>query len=309
MKVGLIGVGKMGSGIGMNILNAGHDLVAHDIRVERVEPLVEAGASQANSPRELAQSCEVVFTSLPGPQEVEEVALGDKGLLEGMQAGKTYFDLTTNSPTLVRRIHKVFLERGVDMLDAPVSGGPWGAASGRMAIWIGGDKEAFEHRLSLLQTMGDEITYLGPSGAGVTAKLVHNCTGFVLYATLAETFSMGIKAGLEPDILFETLRKGMLGRRPLFDCLVRNFLPSSYDAADFDLELAVKDVRLATELGAELDVPMQLANYTLAELKAGVARGWGEKDARASMLLQLERAGLEPLKVSKERIEEILNES
>ena len=309
MKVGLIGVGKMGRGIGMNILNAGHALVAHDIRGERVEPLVEAGASQVNTPRELAQSCEVVFTSLPGPQEVEKVALGDGGLLEGMEAGKTYFDLTTNSPSLVRRIHKVFLERGVDMLDAPVSGGPWGAASGRMAIWIGGDKAAFEHRLPLLQTMGDEITYLGASGAGVTAKLVHNCTGFVLYATLAETFSMGIKAGLEPDILFETLRKGMLGRRPLFDCLVRNFLPSSYDAADFDLELAVKDVRLATELGAELDVPMHLANYTLDELKAGVARGWGEKDARASMLLQLERAGLEPLKVSKERIEEILNES
>lgn len=309
MKVGLVGVGKMGSGIGMNILHAGHDLMAHDIRAERVDPLIEAGASPAKNPRELAQSCEVVFTSLPGPQEVEEVALGENGLLEGLEAGKTYFDLTTNSPTLVRRIHKVYLEHGVDMLDAPVSGGPWGAASGRMAIWIGGDKAAFEHRLSLLQTMGDEITYLGPSGAGVTAKLVHNCTGFVLYATLAETFSMGIKAGLEPDVLFETLRKGMLGRRPLFDCLVRNFLPSSYDAADFDLELAVKDVRLATELAQELDVPMHLANYTLSELKAGVARGWGEKDARASMLLQLERAGLEPLNVSKERIEEILNQS
>ena len=197
-------------------------------------------------------------------------------------------------------------ERGVDMLDAPVSGGPWGAASGRMAMWIGGDEAAYQRHLPLLETMGDEICYLGPSGSGVIAKLVHNCTGFVLYATLAETFSMGIKAGLEPDVLWETLRKGMLGRRPLFDCLYRNFLPSNYDTADFDLELAVKDVRLATELAAELDVPMRLANHTLDELKSGVARGWGSKDARVSMLLQLERAGLEPLAVSKERIEEIL---
>ena len=308
MRVGLIGVGKMGSGIGMNILQAGHDLIVHDIVPERTEPHIEAGASRADCPREVALSSDVVFTSLPGPDEVEEVALGKDSLLEGLKAGHAYFDLTTNSPTVVRRIHKTFLEHGLHMLDAPVSGGPWGAASGRMAMWIGGDETVYKQHLPLLEAMGDEISYLGASGAGVTAKLVHNCTGFVLYTTLAETFSMGIKAGLEPDILWKTLRTGMLGRRPLFDCLWRNFLPSNYDNADFDLELAVKDVRLATELGEELDVPMQLANHALSELQAGVARGWGAKDARISMLLQLERAGLEPLRVSKERIEEILGE-
>ena len=309
MKVGLIGVGKMGTGIGMNILRAGYDLVVHDIRPERTEPHLEAGASRADSPREVAASSDVIFTSLPGPDEVEEVSLGENGLMQGVTAGKTYFDLTTNSPSLVRRLHGIFLERDVHMLDAPVSGGPWGAASGQMAIWIGGDESVFNTHLPLLGTMADEISYLGPSGAGVTAKLVHNCTGFVLYATLAETFSMGIKAGLEPDILWETLRKGMLGRRPLFDCLWRNFLPSNYDAADFALELAVKDVRLATDLAAELDVPMHLANHTLEELKKAVERGWGSKDARISMLLQLERAGLEPLAVSQERIEEIMRDA
>lgn len=195
------------------------------------------------------------------------------------------------------------------MFDAPVSGGPWGAASGKMAMWVGGDEAIYKTHLPLLETMGDEISYLGPIGSGVTAKLVHNCTGFVLYATLAETFSMGIKAGLEPEILWETLRKGMLGRRPLFDCLSRNFLPSNYESADFALELAVKDVRLATDLAAEMDVPMALAEHTLEELKRGVERGWGSKDARISMLLQLERAGLEPLSVSPERIEDIIENS
>ena len=240
MKVGLIGVGKMGTGIGMNILKGGHELVVHDIRPERTAAHIEAGAKRADSPCELARSSDVVFTSLPGPEEVEEVALGKNGLLEGLKSGQTYFDLTTNSPTVVRRLNGIFLEHGIAMLDAPVSGGPWGAASGKMSIWIGGDKAAYEQHLPILQTMGDEISYLGPSGAGVIAKLVHNCTGFVLYATLAETFSMGVKAGLEPDVLWETLRKGMLGRRPLFDCLYRNFLPSNYDSPDCRARLGLE---------------------------------------------------------------------
>lgn len=309
MRVGLIGIGKMGTGIGMNILKAGHELVVHDIIPERTTPHVDAGARRADSPRELAVASEVVFTSLPGPQEVEAVSLGQDGLLESLKPGQAYFDLTTNSPTLVRRLHGIFLQRDVAMFDAPVSGGPWGAASGKMAIWVGGDEDIFKRHLPLLHTMGDEISYLGPSGSGVTAKLVHNCTGFVLYTTLAETFSMGIKAGLEPEILWKTLRKGMLGRRPLFDCLSRNFLPSNYESADFALELAVKDVGLATDLGAEMEVPMPLAEHTLEELKKAVERGWGSKDARISMLLQLERAGVEPLSVSPERIQDIIENS
>ena len=137
MRVGLIGVGKMGAGIGMNILEAGHDLVVHDIVTERTAPHVQAGARRADSPRELALSSDVVFTSLPGPQEVEEVSLGRDGLAESLEAGQAYFDLTTNSPSLVRRLNDIFLQRNVPMFDAPVSGGPWGAASGKMAMWVG----------------------------------------------------------------------------------------------------------------------------------------------------------------------------
>ena len=306
MRVGFIGLGKMGSGIAMNLLGDGHQLVVHDLGRELATAHLEAGASWADSPREAAASSEVVFLSLPGPQEVERAALGAGGLIEGAHPGQVCFDLTTNSPTLIRRLHGIFLEREVDFLDAPVSGGPWGAASRRMAIWVGGRESAYQRHLDLLQSLGDEVFYIGPSGAGVIAKLVHNCTGFVLYATLAETFSVGIKAGLEPDVLWQALRQGVLGRRPLFDCLVRNFLPGHYDPPDFALELAAKDVGLAVELGTELGVPMALADRTLEDLRAAVERGWGGRDARAAMLLQLERAGLDPLEVPEERIEAMM---
>ena len=307
MRVGLIGVGTMGSAIGMNILRAGYELVVHDIRPQQVAPHREAGAIVADSPNQLAQLCEVVLTSLPGPEEVEAVSCGSRGLLQGIGDGKAYFDLSTSSPALARRLHAEFLARNADMLDAPVSGGPYGAASGRLAMWIGGREQAYLRHRDLLESIGDEIWYVGESGAGSIAKLVHNCAGFIMYAALAETFSMGIKAGLAPDVLWQTVRKGLHGRRPMFDSMARNFLPSSYDDADFRLELGAKDVSLATELAAEHGVPMALAAHALEELQAALARGWADKDARVSMLLQLERAGLEPLSVSAERIAEIMN--
>ena len=305
MKVGFIGLGKMGAGIAMNLLKGGHELVVHDLVEELAVTHRQAGARWADSPREVAAATDVVFTSLPGPAEVEAVVLGADGLIRGGRAGQAYFDLSTNSPASIRRLHATLLESGIDLLDAPVSGGPWGAVSGRMAIWVGGDEAAYQRHLPLLQTIGDEVCYLGPSGSGVIAKLVHNCTGFVLYATLAETFSMGVKAGIAPDALWQALRQGVLGRRPLFDCLIRNFLPGNYEPPDFALELAAKDVGLAVALAEEIDVPMALAEHTLADLRAAVDRGWGSRDARAAMLLQLERAGLEPLAVPPERIEAI----
>lgn len=308
MKIGLIGVGKMGTPIGLHILKAGHQLTVHDIRPDQLSPHIAAGALVANSPREVADQSDVVLTSLPGPQEIDAVNQGANGLLSALTNGKTYFDLSTSSPTQVRELHTAHLESGVDMLDAPVSGGPYGAESGKLSIWVGGSREAFDKYLPLLQTIGDEVSHVGESGAGSIAKLVHNCAGFVMYAGLAEVFSLGIKAGLPADMLWQTVRKGLNGRRPLFDCLARNFLPGQYDDVDFSLALAEKDCRLAIELADELSIPMQLAEDAHGELKSALQRGWGDRDARVSMLLQLERAGLEPLQISPETIAEILDD-
>ncbi len=140
----------------------------------------------------------MIFTSLPGPPEVEAVALGPNGLLAGMKPDTAYFDLSTNSPTVVRRINAAFAEKNVYMLDAPVSGGPRGAASGRLALWIGGDEQQFNRHKKVLDAIGDAARYIGPIGAGSVAKLVHNCAGYAIQTCLAEVFTMGVKAGVEP---------------------------------------------------------------------------------------------------------------
>lgn len=306
MKVGFIGLGTMGSGMALNTLKGGYELVVHDINRDAAAPHLEAGATWADTPRQVMEASEVVFTSLPGPPEVQAVALGEHGLLHGVRPGKVYFDLSTDSPTLIRRIHEVFAKMGAHVLDAPVSGGPRGARSGRLAIWVGGDRAIYEQYKHVLDAIGDKAYYVGPIGAGAIAKLVHNCTGYILQTAMAETFSMGIKAGVDPLVLWQAVRQGALGRRQTFDSLTEHFLPGHFDPPDFALRLARKDVSLATEVGREFNVPMRLANLTLEELTEALNRGWGQRDSRVAMLLQEERAGID-VRVPPEQIQEILD--
>jgi 3-hydroxyisobutyrate dehydrogenase len=306
MKVGFIGLGTMGSSMALNTLKGGHELVVHDINRDAVALHLETGAAWADTPQQVMEASEVVFTSLPGPPEVQAVALGDNGLLRGVSAGKAYFDLSTSSPTLIRHIHEVFAEKGAYVLDAPVSGGPRGARSGRLAIWVGGDRAIYDKYKPVLDAIGDKPYYVGPIGSGSIAKLVHNCTGYILQTALAETFSMGIKAGVDPLVLYQAVRHGALGRRQTFDGLTEHFLPGRFDPPDFALRLARKDVSLAVEVGREFEVPMRLANLTYAELTEALNRGWGQRDSRVAMLLQEERAGID-VHVPQEKIQEILD--
>ncbi len=305
MRVGFIGLGLMGNHMATNVQKGGHDLVVHDLRAEAAKPHISAGAKWADSPKQVAEMSDVVFTSLPAPPDVESVALGDHGILPGLGRGKAYFDLSTNSPTVVRRIHKLFAERGVHMLDAPVSGGPRGAKSGKLAIWVGGDEEVFTRHKPVLDAMGDQATYIGPIGAGSIAKLVHNCAGYAVQTALAEVFTMGVKAGLEPAALWKAVRKGANGRQRLYDRLGDNYLQNRYEPPSFALRLAHKDVSLATAVGREHGVPMRLCDLTLMEMTEALNRGWGERDSRVSMLLQNERSGVQ-IKVDEARVKEIL---
>jgi len=308
MRVGFIGLGLMGNHMATNIQKGGHDLVVHDLRPEAAKPHLSAGAKWADSPKQVAEATDVVFTSLPAPPDVEAVALGERGILAGLAHGKAYFDLSTNSPTVVRRIHKLFAERGAHMLDAPVSGGPRGARSGKLAIWVGGDEEVFTRHKPVLDAMGDQATYIGAIGAGSIAKLVHNCAGYAVQTALAEVFTMGVKAGLEPAALWKAVRKGANGRQRLYDRLGDNYLQNKYEPPSFALRLAHKDVSLATAVGREHGVPMRLCELTLMEMTEALNRGWGERDSRVSMLLQNERAGV-PIKVDEARVKEILEKA
>jgi 3-hydroxyisobutyrate dehydrogenase-like beta-hydroxyacid dehydrogenase len=192
------------------------------------------------------------------------------------------------------------------MLDSPVSGGPGGAASGKMAIWVGGDEQIFNRHKSVLDAMGDQAAYIGPIGAGSIAKLVHNCTGAIMNIALAEVFTMGIKAGVDPVDLWEAVRQGATGRVRTFDRLGNKFLTGQHDPADFALRLLHKDVGLAVGLGREVGVPMRLANMAYEELTEAMNRGWGTRNSTVGQLLQVERAGIPPLAADPKRIAAVL---
>jgi 3-hydroxyisobutyrate dehydrogenase len=293
MNLGFIGLGTMGRHMAANLIKAGHTLVVNDIRQDAAAPHVKSGARWAATARAVAEASDVVFTSLPAPADVEAVALGDNGLLAGLSPGKVYFDLSTNAPAVVRRLHGLFAERRIAMLDAPVSGGPRGAESRKLALWVGGDEAIFTKYKPVLDAIGDQAYYVGPIGAGSVAKLVHNCAGYVIQTALAEVFTMGVKAGVDPLALFKAVRQGAGGRARTFDRLIDQFLPGRFEPAAFALRLAHKDVSLATALGREHKVPMRLASITLEEMTEALNRGWGERDSRVAMLLQEERAGVE----------------
>ena len=307
MKVGFIGLGTMGSSMAYNALQGGNEMVVHDIRREAATPHLEAGAVWADTPREVAEASEIVFTSLPGPVEVEAVSLGDEGLFQGLSEGKVYFDLSTSTPNLIRRIHEEGAARGIHVLDAPVSGGPRGARTRNLAIWVGGDKDVFDRCKPVLDAIGDKAYYVGPIGCGAVAKLVHNCAGYMIQCAMAEVFTMGVKAGVEPMALWQAVRKGATGRRGPFEGLAEHLLPGKFDPPDFALRLARKDVDLAVGVGREYDVPMKMATIALQELTEALNRGWAERDSRVAMLLQEERAGVE-VRVDEEELRQALEE-
>jgi 3-hydroxyisobutyrate dehydrogenase-like beta-hydroxyacid dehydrogenase len=306
MKIGFIGLGMMGSGMASNLQKAGNQLVVHDLTRQAASKHLNAGATWADSPRAVAEACDIVFTSLPTPADVQQVGTGANGLIEGFREGAAWFDLSTNAVDVVRSLHATFTARGIDFLDAPISGGPKGANSGKLAIWVGGDKAVFDKYSTVLSAMGDQAAYIGPIGAGSIAKLVHNASSAAVNVVLSEVFTMGIKAGVEPLALFEAVRQGASGRNRMFDRLADHFLTGSYDPADFALRLLHKDVSLACQLAREVQVPMRLTNMALMELTEALNRGWGARDSRVGSLLQQERAGIPPIAVAPDKIKAVL---
>ena len=191
MQIGFIGLGTMGASMAANLQKAGHNLIVHDVRKDAAVQHLAAGAVWADTPRAVAAAAGVIFTSLPGPREVDEVALGGEGLIEGIARDAAYFDLTTNARATVLKVHQAFARKGAFVLDAPVSGGPRGALTGKLAIWVGGERAAFDRHKVVLGAIGDQPRYIGPIGQATVAKLVHNCTVYAINTALAEAFTMG----------------------------------------------------------------------------------------------------------------------
>src|SRR5258707_3230255 len=198
VTVGFVGLGTMGGRMAANVQSAGFKLIVHDLHRQAASHHLADGAVWADSPAALARQADVIFSSLPEPADVEPVALGPDGLVAGIKPGAAYFDLSTNAPSVVKKINAAFAAKGAHMLDAPVSGGPAGAASRKLAIWVGGDEGAFKAHKAVLDAMGDKAAYIAAIGSATVAKLVHNMSGYAVVWVLAETFAMGVKAGGEP---------------------------------------------------------------------------------------------------------------
>jgi 3-hydroxyisobutyrate dehydrogenase-like beta-hydroxyacid dehydrogenase len=293
MRIGFIGLGNMGGPMALNLIKAGHALTVHDVRREAAEPHLAAGARWADSPAAVAAECELVMTSLPGPKEIDEVALGEGGIIGRIARGTIYADLSTNSPAAIRRLHAAFKEKGVEVLDTPVSGGVPGARNATLAVMVGGDRAAFEKIKPALDAIGDKVSYIGESGAGSVAKLVHNMIAICSTQLLAEAFTMGVKAGVAPEALLKVVQDGAYGQGMLLTgTMPKMVFRGNFDRVTFALKLARKDLGLATEVGRELNVPMPLANLVEQDFLAALAHGLGDKDSTAAVTIQEDRAGV-----------------
>ena len=293
MRIGFIGLGNMGGLMALNLMKAGHTLVVHDVRREAATRHLERGAKWAENPRIAAREAELILTSLPGPAEVEVVALGTDGVLHGASKGAIYADLSTSSPSLIRRIHAVFKEKGIHVLDAPVSGGVIGAERGTLQVMVGGDEELFRRLKPVLEVVGDKVGYMGGIGCGTIAKLVHNLIGICTRMVVAEGFTLGVKAGVRPEALLEAVKGGAFGQGLLLTQVLPEIVfKGDFDTVRFALRLARKDLALATELAREYNVPMATAALAEQTLIEAMARGWGDKDFAAPFMLQEERAGV-----------------
>jgi 3-hydroxyisobutyrate dehydrogenase-like beta-hydroxyacid dehydrogenase len=291
MKIGFIGVGNIGAPIAGQLLKAGHALSVFDLRREAAAGLLAAGAQWADSPAALASECEIVATCLPGPPEMERVALGPEGIAAHIRPGSLYIDHTTNAPALVRRVHALLAEKNVAMLDAPVSGGMEGAQTRDLLVMAGGDPAAFERARPLLDAIAKRVMYTGGIGTGSIAKIMHNSATFTLDLVMAECWTTAVKAGIDAATIVKVFNEAALGHQ--MNLKVR--LPATYLRGDFDprfsLALARKDLGLALQLARETETPMRLAAICEAEMAEAMARGWGDRDASIFLTLQEERAG------------------
>ena len=256
MKVGFIGLGRMGHPMAANILKAGYELTIHDLRREIGHDLETAGARWGDTPRETAVRTDVLLTCLPSASAAEEVALGDDGVFAGLGRGAVYVDTGTHPPAFMRRISGIGQARDIRVLDAPISGGVVGARDATLTIFIGGLEEDLERVRPLLETIGRKIVYIGPAGSGNTIKLINNLMLFVNYLGACEGVAMGIRAGIEPQLLLDVIVPSM-GQSRIFEHAFAAFL--NREAIGGTTDLAVKDTQMGVELAEELGVPVEVA--------------------------------------------------
>ncbi len=305
MNIGMIGLGNMGSGMADNLMKAGYSLTVWARRPEAAKPFIEKGAIWADNPKDVAEVSEIVCTCVSGPKDVESLAIGKDGIIEGIQPGGVYIDFSTIPPGVARKIYKAFNEKSAHVLDAPISGGPPLAWAGKLAVMAGGDKDIFERCRPVLNVIGDRVGYAGEIGSGCICKNIQVAMLYSHQLLISECMTLGVKAGVKPVALWKAFKDSVVGSGELWrQTLPDTVFQNRFEPPSMPLRLALKDMDQATALGREYYVPLPLINMTLQELLESSNRGWGEKDVRISMLLEAERAGGVDISISLEEMEE-----
>jgi len=282
-RVGFAGLGIMGAAMAGNLLEAGHDLVVHNRTRIKAEQLTQYGALVADSPREVAELSDISITMLPGPSEVEEVVAGEGGLLEGAKEGSLIVDMSTSSPPLARELARTARERGVGMLDAPVSGGDVGARNGTLSIMVGGEEDDFERARPLFEVMGETVVHVGGDGAGQVVKVCNQIVVALLIEAVAEALVLASKAGVAPDRVVGMLSGGLAANKILEvkgeKLLSHDFIPGG------KVEYHRKDLGIALAAGREYGAALPVTALVEQMFGALVAKGRSDWDHSALLTL------------------------
>ncbi|HZK12262.1 MAG TPA: 2-hydroxy-3-oxopropionate reductase [Atribacterota bacterium] len=274
-KIGFIGIGIMGKPMAKNLIDAGYPLVTYDVYQEALEEMTSYGAKGASSCKEVASQCDVIITMLPNSPDVKKVVLGKEGVIEGVRRGQILIDMSSIAPLVSQEVAKELEKKGVEMLDAPVSGGQEKAQSGTLAIMVGGKEEVFKKCKPILEIMGKPVL-VGSIGAGQTTKLVNQVIVAINIAAVAEGLLLGKKAGVDPQRIFEAIKGGLAGSQCLTDKAPRMF-KGNYDPG-FRIKLHVKDLNNVLETSRELHTAMPLTAQVMEMMQTLLAEGHAEID-------------------------------
>lgn len=276
MKIGFIGLGIMGRPMAKNLVKAGHELYVNDFNKDAIEELVSLGATAVSNAREAAEASELVITMLPNSPHVKTVALGEGGIIEGAHEGLIYVDMSSIAPLVSREVHDALAEKGLPMLDAPVSGGEPKAIDGTMSVMVGGDKDVFDKIASVLNVMAGDVTYVGGIGAGNIAKLANQSIVAINIAACAEAFTLAQKAGVDPEAVYKAIRGGLAGstvmdaKVPMM--LARNFKPG------FRINLHIKDLGNVLDTGHGVNAPLPLTSLVREMMSVLDGDGFSAED-------------------------------
>ena len=271
MKIGFIGLGIMGKPMAKNLIKAGHELVVMDRNKVTTEDFLSLGSQIVSSPKEVAAEVELIITMLPNSPQVKEVVLGENGVIEGIKEGSTIIDMSSIAPKASQDIAEELAKKGVNFLDAPVSGGEPKAIEGTISVMVGGEKEIFDKFYDVMMAMAGSVVYTGKVGAGNTTKLANQVIVALNIAAMSEALVLATKAGVEPELVYEAIRGGLAGSTVL-DAKAPLVMDRKFDPG-FRINLHIKDLQNALDTAHEIGAPVQLTAGVMEIMQAMKAEG------------------------------------